>query len=182
MPQDLVCVGSYYTTELAHVARLALESEGIPSFIDNEWISSINWVFTDAVGGVKLLVDSCDAESAIAILSSRSEYKWNEANIAEAEGFEQAASEPEQLILNSSNANEREANVLRAYRGSIVGLLFLPIQFFVLYLLLFKVFANNQPLSNKRKTQAIIALAINLPCILILLLFFRSIVSLFNIQ
>jgi serine/threonine protein kinase len=71
MTQDLVCVGSFTTPELAHVARLALESEGIPSYLDNEWVSSMDWAMTNAVGGVKLLVGSHNAESASEILTGR---------------------------------------------------------------------------------------------------------------
>jgi hypothetical protein len=78
MPQNLVCVGSFTTPELAHVARLALESEGIPSYLDNEWVSSMDWAMTNAVGGVKLLVGSHNAESASEILTSRTQYNWDE--------------------------------------------------------------------------------------------------------
>ena len=37
MLQDLDCVVSFTTPEFAHIPRLALESEGIPSCFDNEW-------------------------------------------------------------------------------------------------------------------------------------------------
>ncbi len=35
-----------------------------PSYLDNEWVSSMDWAMTNAVGGVKLLVGSHNAESA----------------------------------------------------------------------------------------------------------------------
>lgn len=176
MSEELVCVGQFNTPELAHVARFELESEGIQSFLDNEWVASMDWSLTNAVGGVKLLVSSLDAKNASEILNSRSRFQWEEResdiDCDESEGNE----------TRSIDTNDREENALRAFRGAILGLLFLPVQFYICYLLLFKVLGSDLPLSAKRKQQVIIAAIINIPSMLILLLFLRSLVSLFNVQ
>ena len=180
MPRDLVCVGCFNTTELAHVARFALESEGIPSYIDNEWVSSMNWAMTDAVGGVKLRVGSLDAESASEILASRAQYNWEDGE----EDLARNAARGDTATDGSSSivTNEREENALRAFRGSVIGLLFLPLHFYIFYLLVFKVFGSDKPLRTQRKQQAIIAAVINIPCVIVMLLFIRSIVGMFNAQ
>lgn len=180
MPQDLVCVGSFTTPELAHVARLALESEGIPSYLDNEWVSSMDWAMTNAVGGVKLLVGSHNAESASEILTSRTQYNWDEDNEVLAGNSPQRDTDVDHA--GSRVMNEREENALRAFRGSVLGLLFLPLHFYILYLLIVKVFGSNEPISAQRMQQAIIATAINIPCVLVMLLFIRSIVESLTFQ
>jgi hypothetical protein len=50
----------------AHLMKTKLESEDIECFIQDENMG----LFTNAIGGVKLLVREKDAEHAIAILSS----------------------------------------------------------------------------------------------------------------
>ena len=180
MTQDLVCVGSFTTPELAHVARLALESEGIPSYLDNEWVSSMDWAMTNAVGGVKLLVGSHNAESASEILTSRTQYNWDEDNEVLAGNSPQRDTDVDHA--GSRVMNEREENALRAFRGSVLGLLFLPLHFYILYLLMVKVFGSNEPISAQRMQQAIIATAINIPCVLVMLLFIRSIVESLTFQ
>ncbi|MCU0712972.1 MAG: hypothetical protein MUC43_13005 [Pirellula sp.] len=136
----------------------------------------MDWSLTNAVGGVKLLVSSLDAQNASEILNSRSQFKWedreSDADCDESEG----------KGAQSSDTNDREENALRAFRGAILGLLFLPVQFYIFYLLLFKVLGSDLPLSATRKQQAIMAAAINIPSMLILLLFLRSLVNLFNVQ
>lgn len=174
MPQDFVCVGRFSTPELAHVARLSLEAEGIQAFLDNEWVSSMDWALTDAVGGVKLLVGSLDAGVATEILSVQSRFKWED------QEDEQHDSEREWSETRSSVKNEREEDVLRAFRGAVLGLLFLPVQFYVFYLLLFKVLGSDLPLNSECKYQLIVAVLINIPSVVIMLLFMRSLISPFG--
>lgn len=171
MPQDLVCVGRFSTPELAHVARLSLEAEGVLAFLDNEWVSSMNWALTDAVGGVKLLVGSRDASIATEILSAQSRFRWEE------QEDEHLNREVQRSETQSKAKNEREEDALRAFRGALLGLLFLPVQFYVFYLILFKVFGSDLPLSPNRKYQLIVAVLINIPSVIVMLLFVRSLIS-----
>jgi hypothetical protein len=52
----------------AHLAKAKLESEGLECRLADEHIVSINWLFSDAVGGIKLRVSEKDAERAREIL------------------------------------------------------------------------------------------------------------------
>ena len=56
---------------------------------------------------------------------------------------------------------ERERNADRAARGAVLGIVFLPLQFYVLYLLLFKVFASEESLDDRHLHKSIAAGVIN---------------------
>ena len=46
----------------------ALASEGIKSFVDNEHLVSMNWLYANALGGVRLRVRTRDVEEAAGII------------------------------------------------------------------------------------------------------------------
>lgn len=52
----------------AELVRHALEREDIESFIDNDHIVQANWLYSNAVGGVRVRVHSRDAERAVEII------------------------------------------------------------------------------------------------------------------
>jgi hypothetical protein len=72
--EPLVTIVSFsYPTE-AHLARAKLESEGIDSMIANDVMVGTNWLYSNAVGGVKLQVRKSDAEAAMVIMNSCTEH------------------------------------------------------------------------------------------------------------
>jgi hypothetical protein len=68
LPERLVTVSDYYFSTLAHLSKAKLESEGIQSFIFDEYIVNANWLYLIAIGGVKLKVREADAATAYRIL------------------------------------------------------------------------------------------------------------------
>ena len=66
---SLVVVASYREPYAAHLARATLESEGIPVFLTEENLIGVQWLYSQAIGGVKVQVPEQCAEAAIAILS-----------------------------------------------------------------------------------------------------------------
>jgi len=54
----------------AHLMKTRLESEDIECFLQDENMVAANWLYSNAIGGVKLLVREEDAERAAKILSS----------------------------------------------------------------------------------------------------------------
>ena len=68
MDQELVTIGTYRETMEANLVRSRLEAEGIMCFLADEHLVQMNWLYSDAVGGVKLQVAESDAEAAIRIL------------------------------------------------------------------------------------------------------------------
>jgi hypothetical protein len=59
-----VTVATFQYPIEAHLAKSKLESEGIEACIADENIVAINWLYSNAVGGVKLQVRESDAKKA----------------------------------------------------------------------------------------------------------------------
>ncbi len=65
---DVVCIATYAKPEEAHLARLHLEAEGVPAFLADEHVVQMDWALTNAVGGVRLMVEEEHIEAAVKIL------------------------------------------------------------------------------------------------------------------
>jgi hypothetical protein len=70
MMQDpsLVVVRAYSQPHEAYLAQSALEAAGIRSTLADDHIVATNWLWSNAVGGVKVLVASEDTAAAKAVL------------------------------------------------------------------------------------------------------------------
>lgn len=68
---------------------------------------------------------------------------------------------------------ERERNAKRAYNGAVFGLVFFPLQLYAFWLLL-KVILSEDRLDQEHRRLAIIAALINIPALMIIWLFARS--------
>ncbi len=68
MNNQWVAVAAFSQPIEAHLARARLESEGILCVVGDEHLVRIDWFLSNAVGGVKVLVPSWDAEKARDIL------------------------------------------------------------------------------------------------------------------
>jgi hypothetical protein len=68
MADELVTVATYPFAGSAEVVRMRLEAEGIPAFVADAETVSMNWLFGNAVGWVKLQVPASQAEKARAFL------------------------------------------------------------------------------------------------------------------
>lgn len=71
MSSDWVTVATFSEPVGAHLARTRLEAEGIPCVVRDEYLVRVNWLLSNAVGGVKLAVPSWEAERARDILRPR---------------------------------------------------------------------------------------------------------------
>lgn len=56
MSEKLVTIGSYSTPFEANMVKSQLESAGIPAFIVDEYTIGMNWLYSNALGGVKVQV------------------------------------------------------------------------------------------------------------------------------
>lgn len=66
--RNLVTVASYRDLPNADLARAALESAGIPAWIQDDNLVRMDWFYSNAIGGMRLQVDVADAEAAREIL------------------------------------------------------------------------------------------------------------------
>ncbi len=68
-PEHLVTVATCSLAVEAHAIRVCLESEGIPVFLFDEFLVSMDWLLSNAIGGVKVQIPDHDLERAQAILA-----------------------------------------------------------------------------------------------------------------
>jgi hypothetical protein len=68
---DLVSVATFIFPDEAKLARALLESASIPAYLENEHTLAANWMLTNAIGGLHLLVPSTLAEDAREVLRSK---------------------------------------------------------------------------------------------------------------
>ncbi|MDY0212870.1 MAG: DUF2007 domain-containing protein [Desulfuromonadaceae bacterium] len=72
MSQRLVTIARYRDIPPAGLAQSILEAEGITSFLDNQFMVGVNWLYSDALGGIKLRVAENDVDEALKILEAYS--------------------------------------------------------------------------------------------------------------
>ncbi|MDG5499448.1 DUF2007 domain-containing protein [Marinobacter sp. BGYM27] len=64
-----VTIARYSLPFEAHVARARLESEGIDALVMDEHTINMQWLYSDAMGGVRLQVDEAYCQRAESILN-----------------------------------------------------------------------------------------------------------------
>ncbi len=68
MSQKLVTIAQYRDLPQAGLDKSILESQGITCFLDNEFTIGVNWLYSTALGGVKINVLEDDVARAKEIL------------------------------------------------------------------------------------------------------------------
>ncbi len=68
MLDRLITVATFSRAMGAHLSKARLESEGIECFVADEFTVTMNWLYSNAIGGVKLNVKESDAQRAAEIL------------------------------------------------------------------------------------------------------------------
>lgn len=109
-----VMIASYRDLIDAEIARSRLESEGIGCMIENGNLVGVNFLWSNAVGGVKILVPRDKEKAAINILQERIVYENEE------KAFESKGDCP-----NCGSFEVRRHSKLRL--AGILSLLFFPI-------------------------------------------------------
>jgi uncharacterized protein (UPF0212 family) len=73
-----ITVGAYNNPLEAHLAKGRLEVEGIPAYLAHEHHVWANWVYSQALGGVKVQVSAENAEDAVKILDAHNKGEFEE--------------------------------------------------------------------------------------------------------
>ncbi|MGI4872143.1 MAG: DUF2007 domain-containing protein [Janthinobacterium lividum] len=66
--ENIIVLDSFYEPVAAHIARTKLEAAGIPCFLTNENLVSLNRMYSPVAGGVRLHVYQRDAAQASELL------------------------------------------------------------------------------------------------------------------
>jgi hypothetical protein len=70
MDDHLVVVATFSFPHEAQIARANLESAGIPAVVENEHTVNMNWLYSNAIGGVRVLVPQTAVDDAMTILEA----------------------------------------------------------------------------------------------------------------
>jgi len=68
MTENIIVLDSFYEPLAAHLARTKLEAAGIPCFLTNENLVSLNRMYSPVAGGVRLHIYQRDATRAAEVL------------------------------------------------------------------------------------------------------------------
>ena len=132
-------MGKFSDSADAHLFKIELESHGIEAFIVDDSTTEIMRVAT----GVRVLVFETDAEKAFEIYNNR-----------ESESHQKVGNKGH-FILDLEEDDEPEPSVAddylqRAFRSAGIGLFFLPLQIYSIYLVLRFLFAPDKLITVPR--------------------------------
>jgi rubredoxin len=71
MSKNWITVASFSQPFEAHLAKTRLEAEGVTCVVSDEYLIRVDWLLSNAVGGVKLMVPVWEADHARDILRPR---------------------------------------------------------------------------------------------------------------
>ena len=160
MNAELVTIATFSNYLQANLARDELRSNGIHCVVPGDDVGGFLGMYTGSIG-VKLCIRREDLKAAREILS-----QIDSVEIAEELPEEADQSEPEKV--DPGEPNQREQLAGRAFRSAVIGCLFVPLQAYTSWLLL-RVWFSDEPLRNEWRRRALVAMAINVPFVLIFL-------------
>jgi len=83
MSDNIICYATYNDLTNAYLVKNILEENGIFSFIENENITTANPFLSNAVGGIRLMINENDIEKAAEILKENFQEDSQQENISE---------------------------------------------------------------------------------------------------
>jgi hypothetical protein len=187
MDDDLLAPDIEYSSELVTVATFddpvsasfalnRLKNAGLPAVLSDENAVSMDWLLSNAIGGIKVQVNPKDAQAARCLLEQHEPLTAADDAAAAAEPGDGEAADDEltglfidrpgqDVSVDDAPENtdddmaderpltERERNADRALRGAILGIVVPLIQPYVLYLL-YRVFDCDDSLDAVHKRRA----------------------------
>ena len=122
MKQNLVTIARYRDLPQAGLDKSILEGQGIPCFLDNEFTVGVNWLYSNALGGVKLKVLEEDVAWATKLIGASG--NTDDAIVVEGD------LPPEELCPKCDSPDIRGINYTRKL-AAVSLLLSLPLFFFI---------------------------------------------------
>lgn len=150
MSNELVTIATLNTPIEASLVRNQLDAEGVQVFLTDAEAVGMAWYLGTAIGGIKVQVAESDVERAFEILDehdpvtiTEEDWRTGESDDEDDDWDEDADSDPN--AMNAEEGSDKvselspaeiDKNVTRAFRASLFGLLFFPLQFYALSLLI----------------------------------------------
>lgn len=171
MEEELKTIATFDTPTAAGFVRSRLEAEGITVFSENMEMVGMAWHLGNAVGGIKLKVLEEDAERATALLNEmRERPPVEESNRHENGDMKTEMECPDEDESQADNSSPDEI-IHRAFRCALLGMLFLPLQLYTLWLV-GRIILGSGKLEQKHRVRMaaiIVMLALIVAVVLIVL-------------
>jgi hypothetical protein len=164
MAERLVTVATFHDPVAAAMAKNFLHSEGIPAELFDEATIATGWMLAGAIGGIKLQVAPIHVERAEMLLA-RVQAEQDDAGKDEPPTPTTAIATAETAEELQAEREDREPiNKLadRLFRTAVFGLIFWPLQVYVLWLFV-QLFREPGKVSRNRRWKPWAALLLNLP-------------------
>jgi Zn finger protein HypA/HybF involved in hydrogenase expression len=65
----MITVATFSKPEEAHLLRMRLEAGGVTAFVQDEYMVQMDWLYSNAIGGVRIQIAEEDVEAAKEILN-----------------------------------------------------------------------------------------------------------------
>jgi hypothetical protein len=141
----MVTIATFDQAAKARIAENVLKEAGIPAAVADETVVAMEWLLSNAVGGVKLQVWEDDADRAVDTLERELGEHGEGLGQPSPEEFaaeaEAATPEDDTLVPEPSAPDqpevpptEREAYARRAFYAALFGVVMPPLLFYAIYL------------------------------------------------
>jgi hypothetical protein len=194
---ELVTIGTYDDAVSASLALNYVKEAGLNAVLSDENTVAMDWLLSNAIGGIKLQVSPKDAETAARLIEEHEQLKEVEAKPAEvspaaklpseaaieslaaqpsAADFDELSGDQDEADLEEEPPlNTRERDSVRALRGALLAILFPPLALYVLYLMM-KVYVSEERLAPRYRTMAYAAAITNMTVLVGAYCIFRSMI------
>jgi hypothetical protein len=159
MPDKLVTIAGYSTLAEASMARDQLEAEGVKAVLADAEAVGMAWYLTSAFGGVKLQVMDVDVDRAISILGGDDVMPIGDGESPPdeiGEGFERDSD----IADDEEPESPTDEVINRAFRAALLGVIFLPLQLYSVWLLL-RIPRDHEPLSSENRRRVLAAVVLD---------------------
>jgi hypothetical protein len=185
MSEKLITIATFGNAVEANLAKNRLETAGIRAFLADADTVDMAWQLTGAVGGIKLQIPADDEEVALSLLEKpleavsrratgsprRKKRKVIKLTAITAAGPNMPSQPADELDEDEDEGDaygedddeedeemsEIDQAAERAWKSALLGILFFPIEFYALALLLHIFFGRNKPSPGLRWKVAVAA-------------------------
>ena len=178
---EVVTIANFGDAIEANLAKQDLEAEGINAFLADEITVNIAWHLTVAVKWIKLQVPEPELERAMSILTATrisNQFSPNDSAELIPEGtLPSDYAEESQVILDSEDDADvvrlswADRTVDRMFRVAVLGIIFLPLHLYSLWLLV-RLFVSRRRVTRSKYWKVVITIILNAPIMAVLWVLF----------
>jgi Putative prokaryotic signal transducing protein len=178
---EVTTIARFEDAITANLAKQDLEAEGITAFLADEITVNTVWYWTVAVGWIKLQVPEPDAERAMSVLAAirvSNQFSSNDStDFTPEETLSLDRAEEFQATLDSEDDDDlvrlswADQTVERMFRVAVLGIIFLPLHLYSLWLLI-RLLVSRRRVTRSKYWKVVITIILNAPIMAVLWIIF----------